>query len=147
MVVKAGGGPGYRSEIKPEIYIKKFNWLNNWIQRHFFNKVSDTLLGIIFISLFVLFIFKYFSKSKKTEKLKLDLLMYSIPLLFLLEWFLNHPSMRYGGYTTFCTSNFFLLTSTLIQMYKIKKETIKKSIQLFLLFWHSLYLMFEMFQE
>ena len=65
---KAGGGPGYRSEIKPEIYIEKFNWLNNWIQRHFFNKVSDTLLGIIFISSFVLFIFKYFSKSKKTKK-------------------------------------------------------------------------------
>ena len=35
---KAGGGPGYRSEIKPEIYVKKFNWLNNWIQRHFFKR-------------------------------------------------------------------------------------------------------------
>lgn len=121
---KAGGGPGYRSEIKPEIYIEKFNWLNNWIQRHFFNKVSDTLLGIIFISSFVLFIFKYFSKSKKTKKIKLDLLMYSIPLLFLLEWFLNHPSMRYGGYVLFALP-IFLLTSTLIQTYKIKKETIR----------------------
>ena len=35
---KAGGGPGYRSEIKPEIYVKKFNWLNNWIQRHFLTR-------------------------------------------------------------------------------------------------------------
>ena len=26
---KGGGGPGYSSEIKKEIYIKDFNWLDN----------------------------------------------------------------------------------------------------------------------
>ena len=71
--------------------------------------------------------------------------MYSIPLLFLLEWFLNHPSMRYGGYVLFALP-IFLLTSTLIQTYKIKKETIR-NLSVFLLFWLSLYLMPEMFQE
>ena len=71
--------------------------------------------------------------------------MYSIPLLFLLEWFLNHPSMRYGGYVLFALP-IFLLTSTLIQTYKIKKRNNKKFIS-FLLFWLSLYLMPEMFQE
>ena len=121
---KAGGGPGYQSEIKPEIYVKKFNWINNWIERHFFNKVSDTLLGIIFISLFVLLVFKYFSKSKNKTKIKLDLLMYAIPSLFLLEWFLNHPSMRYGGYVLFAIP-IFLLTSVVIQTYKIKLKTLK----------------------
>ena len=125
---KAGGGPGYQSEIKPEIYVKKFNWINNWIERHFFNKVSDTLLGIIFISLFVLLVFKYFSKSKNKTKIKLDLLMYAIPSLFLLEWFLNHPSMRYGGYVLFAIP-IFLLTSVVIQTYKIKN--IKKFVSFF----------------
>ncbi len=121
---KAGGGPGYRSEIKQEDYVKKFNWLNNWIERHFFNKVSDTLLGIIFISLFVLFIFKYFSKSRHKTTKKLSLFIYFIPILYLLEWFLNHPSMRYGGYVLFAIP-IFLITSTIIQKYKIKKKTVK----------------------
>ena len=40
---KAGGGPGYSSDIPKEKYVKNFNWLPNWIDRHFFNKVSDTL--------------------------------------------------------------------------------------------------------
>ena len=36
---KAGGGPGYVSEIPKEKYVENFNWLPNWIERHFFNKV------------------------------------------------------------------------------------------------------------
>mgnify|MGYP001015003954 FL=1 len=118
---KAGGGPGYVSEIKPEVYVKKFNWVHNWIKRHFFNKVSDTLLGIIFISLLVLFIFKYFSKMKYKKTLKLDLLSYFIPIFFLLEWFFNHPSMRYGGYVLFAIP-IFLVTSVIVQSYKIEKK-------------------------
>ena len=46
---KAGGGVNYASEISKEEYVKNFVWFENWLDRHFFNKVSDTLLGIIFI--------------------------------------------------------------------------------------------------
>ena len=67
---KAGGGPNYISETEPEIYVKNFNWLNNWIERHFFNKVFDTLLGIIFICLFVFSLFRFSSKSKKIPNTK-----------------------------------------------------------------------------
>ena len=35
---KAGGGPGYRSEIEPKIYVKNFQWVQNWIDRHFLIK-------------------------------------------------------------------------------------------------------------
>ena len=118
---KAGGGPGYESEIKPEIYVKKFNWVNNWINRHFFNKVSDTLLGIIFISLLVIIVFKFSSNNKYKKNVKIDLLGYIIPLLFLIEWFLNHPAMRYGGYVLFAIP-IFLFTSSIIQKYKIQKK-------------------------
>ena len=118
---KAGGGPGYQSDVKPEIYVKKFNWISNWIQRHFFNKVLDTLLGIIFISLFVLSILKYFSKSTNKKGTKLDYFAYFIPILFLFEWFLNHPSMRYGGYVLFAIP-IFLLTSSIIQKFNIEKR-------------------------
>ena len=54
---KAGGGPGYSHELKKEEYIKNFVWLENWIEKYFFNKVSDTLLGIIFMCLVVVFTF------------------------------------------------------------------------------------------
>ena len=121
---KAGGGPGYESNIKQDVYVKNFNWLKNWIERHFFNKVSDTLLGIIFISFLVMLTFKYFSKSKYYETRRPNLFTYFIPLFFLLEWFLNHPSMRYGGYVLFAIP-IFLITSTIIQKYKIEKKTLR----------------------
>lgn len=121
---KAGGGPGYVSDIKPETYVKNFNWLSNWIDRHFFNKVSDTLLGIIFINFFVFIIYKYFSKSERKSKIRFKLLGYVIPSLFLLEWFINHPSMRYGGYVLFAIP-FFLLSSQIIEKYNFEKKIIR----------------------
>ena len=120
---KSGGGPGYQSDIKPEIYVKNFNWVSNWIDRHFFNKVSDTLLGIIFISLIITFAFKYYSKSNRKQKYKLHFLSFLIPIIFLIEWFLNHPSMRYGGYVLFAIP-IFLCSSIVIEKYKIEKKII-----------------------
>ena len=88
---KSGGGPGYVSEIEPKIYIKNFVWLKNWIDRHFFNKISDTLLGIIFISLLNLLLFRTIRKKKNIPKN--TFLINSILFFLFLEWFLNHPSM------------------------------------------------------
>jgi hypothetical protein len=120
---KSGGGPNYISEIEPEIYVKNFNWLNNWIERHFFNKVTDTLLGIIFISLFVFTMFRFFSKSKKKTNVKVDFLAYIVPIIFLIEWFLNHPSMRYGGYVLFAIP-IFLITALKLQTLNLTKKII-----------------------
>ena len=44
---KAGAGPNYRVD-DPENYIQGFNWVGNWIDKYFFNKVSDFILGILF---------------------------------------------------------------------------------------------------
>ena len=121
---KAGGGPNYSSEIDPKIYVKNFNWVKNWIDRHFFNKVSDTLLGIIFISCFVALAFKFYSKTTKKSKIKTDYLVYVVPIIFLLEWFLNHPSMRYGGYVLFAIP-IFLYTARKIETYMLSKNMIK----------------------
>jgi hypothetical protein len=57
---KAGGGAGYKSDIKPKEYVKNFVWLENWIERHFFNKVSDTFFGIIFICIRCIFFIQMF---------------------------------------------------------------------------------------
>ena len=32
---KAGGGPEFTSELNKIDYIENFNWLSNWIERHF----------------------------------------------------------------------------------------------------------------
>ena len=55
---KAGGGPGYRHPIEKELYIQNFNWLSNWIDRYFFNKMSDFLLSLLFITIMLVVIFK-----------------------------------------------------------------------------------------
>ena len=127
---KAGGGPGYDSEIKKEDYVKNFIWVENWIDRHFFNKVSDTLLGIIFIAFINLILFK--GKTKKKIKLKKIFLINSILIIFFLEWFLVHPSMRYGGYVLFALP-IFIYTSRKIETYIILKKKLHLA-SIFLIF-------------
>ena len=93
---KGGAGPNFRVD-SPEIYIQKFNWVGNWMTVYFFNKVSDFLYGIIFLSV-VLFIF-FYSKNNKLETLyKGVFFIYIMLILLFAEWFYNHPALRYGGY-------------------------------------------------
>jgi len=95
---KAGAGPNFRIE-NPEEYIKGFNWVANWIDIYFFNKITDFILGIIFlISIFLLF-FKDNFFNKKI--IKIDNHVYFVYVLIIIlgvEWFYNHPALRYGGY-------------------------------------------------
>ena len=94
---KAGAGPNHRVD-NPENYIKGFNWVANWIDMYFFNKVSDFIVGLLILLLIVYFIFK--SKNKNNIKIKKKTyLVYSITIILFFEWFYNHPSLRYGGYS------------------------------------------------
>jgi len=121
---KAGGGPGYKYKLEKNIYVKNFNWFKNWIDRHFFNKVSDTLLGIIFIALVNLILFR---NSKKRRVVPRDLVLTNLALfIFFTEWFLKHPSMRYGGYVLFALP-IFIFTSKKIEEYKINEKKIINS--------------------
>jgi len=131
---KSGGGPSYKSDIKPEIYVKNFNWVKNWIDRHFFNKVSDTLFGIIFICVLVYLVFRVFSKKIKNQSLNYRQLLITliIPIIFLIEWFLNHPSMRYGGYVLVGLP-FFIITSFMIQKLNIERKKIMSLSIIFIL--------------
>ena len=49
---KAGAGPNHRVS-DPENYIKGFNWVSNWMEMYFFNKVSDFILGLVFLLLVI----------------------------------------------------------------------------------------------
>ncbi len=92
---KAGATPAYRVE-NPTEYIQGLNWLGVWIDNYFFNKVSDTLFGLLFVVIFVLAIFKP-KKIKFKFKKKYSLVLIVL-IILLFEWFFNHPSLRYGGY-------------------------------------------------
>ena len=118
---KAGGGPGYKSPIEPELYIQNFNWLTNWIDRYFFNKVSDFLLSLLLISVIFIVVFKSPKKKVDTENLNSNKVYYYFIVLLLIEWFLNHPSLRYGGYIIISLV-FFVPLSYFLSTYEISKK-------------------------
>ena len=121
---KAGGGPNYKSALKKEEYINNFNWLPNWFDRHFVGKVTDTLLGIFTICL-IIFLSFYFIRNNKIKYQKIyDLkIVYLFILLFFIEWFLKHPSVRYGGFIIFGLM-FFVTHSNYMAKYFYQKSKI-----------------------
>tara|TARA_B100000035_G_scaffold146833_1_gene125112 strand:- start:1447 stop:3123 length:1677 start_codon:yes stop_codon:yes gene_type:complete len=122
---KAGANPNFRVD-NPEQYIQKLNWFNNWFNEYFFTKVSDFLFGIIFIVIIFLILFN--SSKKIKVNIKGNNLIYSVLLLLFIEWFYNHPSLRYGGYTLICLLFFLPVSFYLSQSSDIKKITLKSVI-------------------
>ncbi len=123
---KAGASPNYRVENFSE-YLTNFNWVSNWFTNYFFNKMSDFLLGTLFSLAIVMIVFKVktisFSNFKKYK--------YFFLILFILifEWFLKHPSLRYGGYVLF----FIILclpVSIMISNLKYKRKNYIQSIKI-----------------
>ena len=126
---KAGAGPNFRIE-NPEIYIQKFNWVNHWFEYYFFNKVSDFLWGVFFVVL--LFIIVFYSKNrKKLNKDNFYFEYYVILLILFIEWFYNHPALRYGGYTLIVLMIFYPLSYGL-QAFRNSQKKIKKTVILLL---------------
>ena len=106
---KAGEGPNFRVD-NADIYIQKFNWVSNWINEYFFNKVSDFLLGLLILSLIVFGFFVSKIKKNKSNIRKISYWIYFVILVLLFEWFYNHPSLRYGGYVLLASVFFFPLS-------------------------------------
>ena len=107
---KAGAGPDFRVA-DPKEYILGLNWLNNWIDRYFFNKVSDFLLSIsLSMIVFSIFFWKNIEFRKFNKRSLISLIIIFSLLIF---WFFNFPSLRYGGYSlsiifiSILFSNFF----------------------------------------
>ena len=67
---KGGAGPDFRVD-NPILYIKNFNWVFNWIDVYFFNKVSDFLLGLSVLLLTIFFILKTKVKNLTKKKIRL----------------------------------------------------------------------------
>ena len=104
---KAGASPTYRIE-DVEFYLSGLNWFPNWVQNHFFYKISDFLLSLILIIVISSIFLVKFQKAELPKKN--FYLFYFAVLLLLLEWFLNHPALRYGGFTLIALSFFIPLS-------------------------------------
>ena len=126
---KGGASPNFVVEDRLN-YISYFNWVPRWIEIYFFNKVSDFILGLTVLSL-VIFIF-FFKKQNKNNNFKFYLIYIFLFLLFI-EWFLKHPTLRYGGYHLIAILIFIPLSIYLSKKNISYEEFRKKSIILILI--------------
>tara|TARA_Y200000002_G_scaffold368276_1_gene361172 strand:- start:673 stop:2298 length:1626 start_codon:yes stop_codon:yes gene_type:complete len=111
---KAGASPNFVVDDRI-FYISDLNWIPNWIHHYFFNKVSDFLLGLLLLLIILTFVFRN-NFGKKVEKKISFLYLYILLVCFLLEWFFNHPTLRYGGYHLVFLSIFIPFSIYLTQL-------------------------------
>ena len=129
---KSGADPNNRVS-NPELYIQGLNWLSHWVNNYFFTKVSDFLFVLFLISFICIFYLRP-SKRKTIKKNKIDFkLFYFMIIFFTLEWFYNHPALRYGGYTLIALLVFIPISIYLSKFTYDSNKLKKKIIILFLL--------------
>ncbi len=120
---KGGATPNTRVSDQEE-YLTSFNWVLNWINIYFFNKVSDFLLGITFLCLIIFFTFRL---KLSFSNYRFKLISFVI-LILIIEWFYNHPALRYGGYSLIA-GMFFLILSSFNFKKSITNITFQKNIR------------------
>ena len=122
---KGGATPNFVFEDRLN-YIKNFNWVSNWIDIYFFNKMSDYLLSLLFLSFILFLVFK--ADIKRIKKQKKYLLVYLFLIFYFVEWLFFHPSLRYGGYHLFALLIFiplvFYLEKNKLQFNLFKKRAL-----------------------
>ena len=120
---KAGASPTYKID-DVEFYLSGLNWFPNWVQNHFFNKISDFLLSLILIVIISSIFLLTFNKAKLPKRN--FYLFYFLILFLLLEWFLNHPALRYGGFTLIALSIFIPLSIFIESRLNLDSKLTKK---------------------
>ncbi len=121
---KAGATPNYIVDDRA-FYISKLNWLANWIDNYFFNKVSDFLLGLLVLMLVTYFLFKKNLLKKNFKKNNRVYGIYAIIILLFIEWFFKHPALRYGGYQLIALL-LFIPFAYFLSSFDIKYNAFKK---------------------
>jgi len=123
---KAGSGAGYAlKDVDKLNYISDFNWVQNWINKYFFNKVSDFLLSLALIFLVFVTLFKS-SKSLKNYKRNYKFLFILLLVIFAI-WFSLHPLLRYGGYHLFFLIA-FIPTSIILEKFSKNIKNLDRKI-------------------
>ena len=114
--------------LHPELYLANFNWVYHWVKIYFFTKVTDTIFVIFLISIICLFTLKNIKNKSYVGYNHNYNPLFAILIILFLEWFINHPALRYGGYTLlalmfFIPLSIFLKTKVLFDN-KFKKKVI-----------------------
>ena len=125
---KAGSGAGYALANSDKLnYISNLNWVDNWLDRYFFNKVSDLIYALLFTSLIFVLVFKGL-RSTRIFNRKYKSLSFLLLTIFL-TWFLLHPSLRYGGYHLFFFL-FFIPISIFLEKFNKNVSNLNNKIML-----------------
>ena len=127
---KAGAGPNFRIENASE-YIKYFNWVPNWINLYFFTKVSDFILGLF--CLILITSCTLYSKSKNNLNKHKIFSVYVVLIILFIEWFYNHPSLRYGGYCLIAALTFLPSSIMITNNFNYDNKNFKKRIYILLI--------------
>ena len=106
---KGGKGPNFNVN-DPLNYISSFNWLSNWIDVYFFNKVSDFILvSYLIVFIFGLFFLKEILSSKilikNLKKQNNFFLFFNSSCLFFMVLKFSYFKIRWI-YNCFFTFNF-----------------------------------------
>ena len=136
---KSGASSTYRVE-NPEEYIKGFNWVSNWYERYFLYKFKELLLGLIFLTVLMVLLFRGPNRNIYNKlKNKSLIMLFLISLILFFEWFYQHPALRYGGYYLLCIILFipisFYLDQKKLIFSKKKKIVISLILLSFLIFY------------
>ncbi|MDA9744273.1 hypothetical protein N9U84_00715 [Candidatus Pelagibacter sp.] len=120
---KAGMTPIFKVD-DPAKYVENFNWVHGWLDRYFFFKFSDFLISLIFLKL--IFLITFYSNKKTKIKINKEIIfVYSIIIILLIEWFINHPTLRYGGYSLIAVL-LFIPFSLILEKFDNNLNLIKK---------------------
>jgi hypothetical protein len=135
---KAGASPTFRVE-NPEIYLSNFNWLSQWLKFYFFSKVTDTVFVIFLISIISLCVFRVGKKNHIYNYNKDYKLLFVALIILFAEWFVNHPTLRYGGYTFFALM-FFVPLSFFLEKRTVCNQKFKKKVSILIVAAFSIFI-------
>ena len=105
----------------PQKYISGLNWVSNWTEVYFFNKVSDYLLGLIFFT--TIFYFTFLHTFKRINIFSLDKKIYFIS--FYNRMVSKDPALDMED--IICLPFYFLFQSVSISKNMSYKEFTKRS--------------------
>ena len=130
---KGGASPNHRSD-NLLLYVKNFNWLGNWFNIYFLPKVLDQF-GILFTAfLIITLLFKKLSinqNNKIENKIKIFNFYFILSILFMI-WFMNHPQLRYGGYSVYFL--IFAIPVSLFISKLVERDFFNKKFKYFMIF-------------
>lgn len=127
---KGGAGPGFRVA-DPENYIQSFNWIGNWFKVYFFNKVSDSILGLLGILLVVNIVFV--PKKLKFNSNKNFWIIYICIWILFIFWFYKNPALRYGGGYALLALLFFYPNAILLSNQNYSYDLLIKKVKIIFL--------------